>query len=74
MNNSFEISNRAIIKLFVSILIFIFSIYFIYKIQSVLMLIVISGFLALSIYRPVNFIATKLKISRGAGTGCFSRS
>ncbi len=68
MNNSFEISNRAIIKLFASILIFIFSIYFIYKIQSVLMLIVISGFLALSIYRPVNFIATKLKISRGAGT------
>lgn len=68
MNSNFEISNRAIFKAFASILIFVASIYFIYKIQSVLVLIIISAFLALSIYRPVNFIATKLKISRGAGT------
>ncbi len=68
MNNNLQISNRVIAKLFASILLFIASIYFIYKIQDVLMLIVISGFLALSIYRPVNFIATKLKISRGLGT------
>ena len=65
---SFDVSNRALFKVFLSILLFVGLIYFVYKTQHVLTLLVISGFLAVSIYRPVSFIARKLRVSRAAGT------
>ena len=63
-----DISNKSIFRLFSAVLIFIFGIYFLYSIKNVLVMLIISGFLALSIYRPVKFLATKLRVSTTIGT------
>jgi predicted PurR-regulated permease PerM len=63
-----DISNLSLVRLLSSVIIFIVSLYFVYKVKNVLILLAISAFLAVSIYRPVNFIARKLRVSRAIGT------